>query len=309
MGIKEFFEKPKEYAVVLCGGGGKGAYQVGVWGYLDEIGLTKNIKAISGCSIGALNSLLFASGDIKRAIDIWEKADASLFTHKGDDRLSTDDSYEENTILKRLRAFISDPLTSMAPYSQEGIEDLIDTHMEGRYDRLFDDDMMLYTSTSRVKVRGVLQENHHLPLAGHYECLNGKTPEEIREWTLASCAIPGAYPPRRIGEHLYYDGGATDNVPLRPLVWARFKNIIIVHLRTADDPKEMERHITSFEGLDLRNVNIWEIYPSDPEVLGDTMELSYEKTLARLAMGYNDAKRTLSVAPGFFGTRLLPPEA
>ena len=40
------------WGLVLSGGGGKGAYQVGVWRALCELGWDTRIKAISGVSVG-----------------------------------------------------------------------------------------------------------------------------------------------------------------------------------------------------------------------------------------------------------------
>ena len=48
------------YALCLGGGGGKGAYQLGVYRALTEYGLMKKVDAISGTSIGAINAVLFA---------------------------------------------------------------------------------------------------------------------------------------------------------------------------------------------------------------------------------------------------------
>ena len=57
--------------LVLAGGGGKGAYQIGVWKYLHECGLDQYVCAVSGTSVGALNAALFASGNYQRAEDLW----------------------------------------------------------------------------------------------------------------------------------------------------------------------------------------------------------------------------------------------
>ena len=46
--------------LVLAGGGGKGAYQVGVWKALSEYGLAQRVTVISGTSVGALNGALFS---------------------------------------------------------------------------------------------------------------------------------------------------------------------------------------------------------------------------------------------------------
>jgi predicted acylesterase/phospholipase RssA len=56
-------------ALVLPGGGGRGAYQVGVAKALMEIGLTFDFAF--GTSIGALNATMIAQGDLKRLEELW----------------------------------------------------------------------------------------------------------------------------------------------------------------------------------------------------------------------------------------------
>ena len=51
----------KEYALVLEGGGAKGAYQIGAWRALKEAGV--KICALAGSSVGALNAALICMGD------------------------------------------------------------------------------------------------------------------------------------------------------------------------------------------------------------------------------------------------------
>lgn len=58
--------------LVLSGGGAKGAYEVGVWKAMEDFGLTKKTKIISGTSVGALNAALFATTSVKDAISLWK---------------------------------------------------------------------------------------------------------------------------------------------------------------------------------------------------------------------------------------------
>lgn len=62
--------------LVLCGGGFKGAYQVGVWKALTDprIGITK-FHCIAGTSVGALNCFLIANNDIPDAEKVWAEKD------------------------------------------------------------------------------------------------------------------------------------------------------------------------------------------------------------------------------------------
>ncbi|HLO03113.1 MAG TPA: patatin-like phospholipase family protein, partial [Symbiobacteriaceae bacterium] len=50
--------------LVLAGGGGRGAYQVGAWRALQEAGLDTQVQAVAGTSIGALHAALFMQGDL-----------------------------------------------------------------------------------------------------------------------------------------------------------------------------------------------------------------------------------------------------
>ena len=56
-------------ALVLAGGGAKGAYQVGVWKAMTELGISKDVQVISGTSVGGINAALFASVRDPRQIE------------------------------------------------------------------------------------------------------------------------------------------------------------------------------------------------------------------------------------------------
>lgn len=59
--------------LVLSGGGGKGAYELGVWKALKELKIDKYIEVFSGTSIGAFNAVLFAQNNMKDAEALWEE--------------------------------------------------------------------------------------------------------------------------------------------------------------------------------------------------------------------------------------------
>ena len=60
----------KKVGLVLCGWGGKGAYQIGVWKALKEAGIKP--AAISGTSVGALNGAMMILDDYAAAEHIWQ---------------------------------------------------------------------------------------------------------------------------------------------------------------------------------------------------------------------------------------------
>lgn len=56
--------------LVLSGGGGKGAYEIGCLEALRDAGLSR-FSAIAGTSVGALNAALVAQGDLEAARQVW----------------------------------------------------------------------------------------------------------------------------------------------------------------------------------------------------------------------------------------------
>ena len=59
----------KKYGLVLAGGGGKGAYQIGAWKAMREMGI--EFEAIAGASIGGINGAFIAAGDYDKAVEFW----------------------------------------------------------------------------------------------------------------------------------------------------------------------------------------------------------------------------------------------
>ena len=61
----------KQIGLVLSGGGAKGAYEVGVWAALQEMGILNKIDGIIGTSVGALNAVLLETCGYKKASELW----------------------------------------------------------------------------------------------------------------------------------------------------------------------------------------------------------------------------------------------
>lgn len=69
--MKPVLDLNKEYALVLDGGGARGAYQIGAWKALRESGV--KINAVAGTSVGALNGALICMGDLEKAEKVWRE--------------------------------------------------------------------------------------------------------------------------------------------------------------------------------------------------------------------------------------------
>ena len=61
---------PSQTALVLGGGGAKGAYEVGVIEALEHLGIRAG--SVYGTSIGSLNAAMYALGDMPALRALWE---------------------------------------------------------------------------------------------------------------------------------------------------------------------------------------------------------------------------------------------
>ena len=67
--------------LALEGGGAKGAYEIGAYRALTELGY--HFDVICGVSIGAINAALLAQGDCEKAAEFWETtANDDLFSEE-----------------------------------------------------------------------------------------------------------------------------------------------------------------------------------------------------------------------------------
>jgi NTE family protein len=57
--------------LVFSGGGAKGAYHLGVWKAIRELGLENIIKGVSGSSIGALTGYMFSVKEYDKSYQLW----------------------------------------------------------------------------------------------------------------------------------------------------------------------------------------------------------------------------------------------
>ena len=71
----------KKMGLVLGGGGGKGSYEIGVWMALRDLELEPEIGGVSGTSVGALNTALYAQGDLHSAVNLWTSLSTEDIVH------------------------------------------------------------------------------------------------------------------------------------------------------------------------------------------------------------------------------------
>jgi NTE family protein len=177
-------------ALVLSGGGGRGAYECGVYRYLEEIGWQPDI--LVGTSIGAINAAAIASGRSASELEA-----AWLATRTKDVQR-----------FWRLRPWRS--IYDTTPWRKT-------------LDRYIDFDALAHAE-KRLLIAATELETGQLRIFDNQETM--LTPDHI----LASCSIPLVYPWTKVEGYHYWDGAVMANTPLSGAIDAGADEIVIVLL-------------------------------------------------------------------------------
>ncbi|MGL4742430.1 MAG: patatin-like phospholipase family protein [Sarcina sp.] len=259
--------------LVLPGGGGKGAYQIGVIKALEELGIKKHIKYLSGTSIGALNSMLFILNNQELSESIWNNlceekilpVDNLELVKKG--FMLTIGAKNINFIKKYIPSKLQ-----QGNLSRDSFLELAERYID--VEAIKQSGIKAYAACTEV-------ENLNVRYFRYNEC----DFETIKKVFLATSAIPSVYEPEEIEGKFYIDGGVVDNVPIQPLYGEGCDIIIVAHL---------SRDI-NINREDFPNTKIIEIVPSFMEegMIKGTLNFSKESCKSRMVRGYDDTKRIL----------------
>ncbi len=255
-------ENKRKLGLVLAGGGGKGAYQIGVWKYLHEIGLDSAFSVVSGTSVGALNAVLFANGDIELAERIWTEQIETRILSDNTNRIFEGDSFNFGTIFGNI---ITNGL-----FSRDGLCDIINREIDLNFFRSCK--KHVYATCTRLP-----------DMTGVPFLLNNLNKETCIQALLATSAIPGVFKPERVESGLYYDGGIVpkNNIPVLPVEEELCSHVVVIPLNRESEVK--------FHSLSDSDVTI--IRPSADlgNLLGGTLNFTSEKARTLIALGYSDA--------------------
>ena len=269
---KDDFSSGERWALTLAGGGGKGAYEIGVWQALREIGLEKNLIAVSGSSSGALNAALISLNEFDKAKTIWSSIMPKQFL---------DINYD--TIIGPLNTLVKRTLTA-GLCSRDGLIEIIDKYLN--LEQLAGARIPAYVSISRYSSDCIdcLSEKPQV----EYISLSEVSPDDAGQFLLASSAMPYIYPPEIIHGNVYRDGGLADNVPIYPMTSVGADNLIVVKLEP-DDKVDTSLYSKFKE--------VVEIIPSREigDLFDGTLEFTNRNVMFRMLLGYYDTLRTFGL--------------
>lgn len=184
-------------AFVLGGGGVLGAAEVGMARALLEAGVRPDL--VCGTSIGAINGAVIAVDPTvegaERLLTIWNA-------------LAGDDIFGGSP----LRQVAEIVRSKTALHDNRRLRELLCEHVPAK---TFED------------------------LAVPFECVAASIERSREHWftsgdliepVLASCALPGVFPPVRIGDEHFYDGGLVNSIPLNRAVARGADTVWVLHV-------------------------------------------------------------------------------
>lgn len=192
MSMRDTLKTPSPVALVLCGGGSRGAMEVGFYRAIRELGLP--MDWVVGSSIGALNGACIAGGmTVDEMVRLWctiQRRDVARFSLRG---VFTPRRHPAFLSLEPLRQLVRQVL----PVTR--FEDL---------------------SIPLTIVTTDLQQGQPVYWSGAGDLI---------EPLIASMGLPGVFPPVDINGHQFIDGGIANNVPLDKAVELGARTILMIY--------------------------------------------------------------------------------
>ncbi|HYP91480.1 MAG TPA: patatin-like phospholipase family protein [Polyangiaceae bacterium] len=236
-------------ALVLSGGGTRGAYEVGVVAGIAEVldaeeSAPSLFNIFAGTSVGAINAAYFAANAdahdhrVERLVDTWQSL-----------RLN-----DHARVRPLGLAPLPDTLRRWAKSAMLG-KSLLDTRSVEILVRRTVDWDRLHRNVDAGIVRAVMVAALHV-VSGRTTMFTEGAPgvqipdtrDERRvtaferisaDHVLASAAIPLLFPTRKLGDHYYCDGGLRFNTPIAPAIRAGAERLVVISVRHSRSVREV----------------------------------------------------------------------
>lgn len=259
--------KNKEYALALSGGGTRGAYEIGAYRALKEMGI--NIVAIAGTSIGALNGAIFVSDNLDKAEEMYNniKID-NVIDIDEDTGINPDkDIFNFQNIFKLAKDYTKKKGLNNLPLKKM-IKKEIDI------DKIYSSNIEFGLVSYSIKSKKAL------------EVFKEDIPKkDFIDYLLASSCFP-IYKAQKIKDEEYVDGFFHDNMPINMLIKKGYKNIIAIDIGSVNANKR------------LIDKNTYVKVVKASENLGGTFEFNKEKIKFNINLGYLDTMKSFNKLKG-----------
>ena len=252
--------------LVLEGGGTKGAYQIGAYEALRDLGI--KITGIAGTSIGALNGAFIAQGDFESMKDIWVNYDYKSFMNIDEDtyerykniEMKAKNLHDVVDLMNKARKKLGIDITPLRKLLEEKInEDKI---------RKSNIDFGITTAYWDGKIFPQLLYVEDIPRG------------RLVDYLIASASLP-IFDLDKLDDKLYLDGMFSDNIPINMLAQRGYDDIVVIRL--VDDFLG-KRIINKYNNLNLKV-----IVPS--QSLGGSLNKDKDHKESNIKLGYLDTMK------------------
>lgn len=254
----------KPYGLVLAGGGAKGAYQLGAWKAMRELGIS--FEVVAGASIGSINGAFVASNDYSSAAEFWKNASLDKGVN-----LSSALPDSENFFSKKNWGVLFKEFLKNGGFDASPVENFLSEFIdENKVRNGIPLGIVTIDYTQKVTPLELFTES--IP-QGH-----------LIDYLLASSNIPFA---NNIGPdgQKFLDGGAYDNTPISFLRKNGYNRLVVVDIATIKGVSH---------SFDITNSETVYIRPYNIEDLGASFDFDSKLMEKRIEMGYLDTMKAFS---------------
>ena len=247
-------------AVVLSGGGAKGAYEIGVWKALRKMRIKYDI--VTGTSIGALNGMMMVQNEFYKCIRLWKNINYDILYDNFKKITSSKEMY-----LEYLNKIFDGGIDT------NKIEQLINEYYKP--DKLYNSKIGFGVVSFNLSTRKAI-----------YSTKKNTRPDKLKKYILASATCFPVFKPTKIGTDILVDGGYYDNLPINLAIELGATEIIAVDLRAIGFKQK------------IRNKKIKITYIEPNNKLDSFLMFESNVTKRMIRLGYNDTLKKFNKLEG-----------
>jgi NTE family protein len=235
-------------ALVLSGGGARGAYEVGVLRYIRErLGVDTRFDVITGTSVGAINGAYIAATCDRpkaqaRALQrVWSQLtidrvyDFGWSQVRSLPRVLFGRALPKTPHGGRVGGLVDSTALERLVHEQIPWRRLTENLANGHLQAFSVTATEVATGVSTVFIQTGRRRQAPWPEGPHEAVVRT---EVTAAHTLASAAIPVLFPAVKIGDQFFVDGALRHNTPLRPALRLGARRMLVIGLRHGESPTE-----------------------------------------------------------------------
>lgn len=264
-------------AIALGAGGARGAYQIGAWKALRELGVDYDI--VVGSSIGSVNGVVMVQDDYDLALDLWKNISVDkIFAGDVDLDFEPQDIIgSTEKLVSLLIKILTNKVLDISPFL-DLLNDIVDEDKVRASAREFG---IVALRVPLIKGMEITKEKMKVGYMAKY--------------ILASSSAFPVFPVCEVDGNKYIDGGYYDSLPINFARNLGAEEVVAI---------DVSLSTTHEEELSSNDV----IYIKSAWSLGPFLDFDNESIMRNMDLGYNDTMKAYGKYIGFRYTFLLNDE-